>query len=162
MNRFLLFIVSLLFCSAVMASERYINIVTPTGDLVIDSTVAVLVSGTGKGLFEGNVVVRFEDLEGNLLIQESATMQRQNIAAAEKWQFSISLPQPVPKSIRLIAFSPSPKEGESALTRVPVMLDVSGATGGLLTNSRWKLNEYLNESGELQTIIAFYSFTCRI
>jgi heat shock protein HslJ len=144
----------LFFFGTAMASDRYINIVSPDGNTMIDPDSPVAVSGTGKGLFEGNVVIRFEDLDGNLLVQEPTTMQRQDIAAAGEWQTSISLPRPVPESVRLIAFSPSPKDGEAAITSAPVMLVISSATGPSLEDTRWRLSEYLNESGTLQPVIS--------
>lgn len=150
MRQSLFFVILLFFCSNSMASDRYITVVTPNGNSIIDPTTKLTVSGTGKGLFEGNVVVRFEDLQGNLLLQQSTIIQRENIAAAGKWQLSISLPQSVPNSIRLIAFSPSPKDGEMAIASPPILLDVSGGAGRSLVGSQWRLNQYLNESGELQ------------
>jgi len=154
MNRFVLSIIMLFFYGIAMASDRYINIVSPDGNTMIDPDSPVAVTGTGKGLFEGNVVIRFEDLDGKLLVQEPTTMQRQDIAAAGEWQTSISLPRPVPESVRLIAFSPSPKDGEAAITSAPVLLVTSRGTGPTLEDTRWKLSEYLNESGDLQPVIS--------
>jgi len=125
MNRFLLFVGMLFFLGAAMASERYVRISSPAEGTVIDPAAPVTVSGTGKGLFEGNVVIRFEDLDGKLLVQKPTTMYRQDIAAAGEWQTSISLPGSVPESVRLIAFSPSPKDGEAAITSTLVMLVTS-------------------------------------
>lgn len=122
MNRFVLSIGMLFLFATAMASERYIRISSPTEGTVIDPAVPVTVSGTGKGLFEGNVVIRFEGVDGKLLVQKPTTMHRQDIAAAGKWQTSISLPAPVPELVWLIAFSPSPKDGEAAITSTPVML----------------------------------------
>ena len=42
---------------------------------------------------------------------------------------SITLPPPVPESVRLIAFSSSPKDGEAAITSAPVMLVIGNAAG---------------------------------
>ena len=153
MNRFVLSIIMLFFYGVAMASDHYINIVSPDGNSMVDPDSPVAVSGTGKGLFEGNVVIRFEDLDGKMLVQEPTTMHRQDIAAAGEWQTSISLPRPVPESVRLIAFSPSPKDGEAAVTSAPVMLVTSGDTGPALEDTLWKLSEYLSESGELQPVI---------
>ena len=153
MKRFVLSIIMLFFYGIAMASDRYINIVSPGVNATIDPDSPVAVTGTGKGLFEGNVVIRFEDLDGKLLVQKPTTMHRQDIAAAGEWQTSISLPRPVPESVRLIAFSPSPKDGEAAITSEPVMLVTSSATGPALEDTRWQLSEYLNESGNLQPVI---------
>jgi heat shock protein HslJ len=144
------------FHGVVMASDRYINIISPHGNAMIDPDNPVAVSGTGKGMFEGNVVIRFEDLDGNLLVQKPTTMttmHRDDITAAGEWQTSITLPPPVPESVRLIAFSPSPKEGDAAITSTPVMLVTDTAARQTLEGVRWRLSEYLGESGELQPVI---------
>ena len=153
MNRLVLSFIMPFFLGTAMASDRYIRIVSPEGGSMIDPGSPVTVSGTGKGLFEGNVVIRFEGQHGELLVQEPTTMRRQDIAAAGEWQASISLPQPVPETVRLIAFSPSPKDGEAAITSAPVMLVTGGGHGPALEDTRWQLGHYLNESGELQPVI---------
>ena len=147
MNRFVLSITMLFFFGTAVAADRYINIVSPDGNAAIDPDSPVAVSGTGKGLFEGNVVIRFEDLDGKLLVQEPTTMQRQDIAAAGGWQTSISLPRPVPESVRLVAFSPSPKDGEAAITSAPVLLVTSRETGPTLENTSWQATGINNGRG---------------
>ena len=153
MNRLVLCFIMPFFLGTAMASDRYIRIVSPEGNATIDPGSPVTVSGTGKGLFEGNVVIRFEDLDGKLLVQEPTTMHRKDIAAAGEWQTSITLPRPVPESVRLIAFSPSPKDGEAAITSAPLMLVTSSGHGPGLEDTRWQLSQYLNESGDLQPVI---------
>lgn len=153
MSRFVLCIILLFSYGNAMAVERYINIITPDGASIIDPASPVVVSGTGRGMFEGNVVVRFEDLDGKLLVQVPTTMQRQDIAAAGEWQASVTLPTSVPESVRLIAFSPSPKEGDAAITSKPVVLVTSSAGSPSLEGTSWRLSEYLDESGELQPVI---------
>jgi heat shock protein HslJ len=154
MSRFLIFFYLLISLGAVMASERYIKIISPDGSSMIDPEKPVIVSGTGKGLFAGNVVVRFEGLDGRLLIQESATMRREDVSASGEWQKSISLPVPLPESIRLVAISPSPRDGDAAITSAPVLLETTGASAAGLTSTRWVLSQYLNESGNMQPVIA--------
>ena len=154
MNRLVIFIILLTFIGTAMASDRYINIISPQENATIDPDRPVTVSGTGKGLFEGNVVVRFEDLAGKLLVQAPTTMHAEDIAAAGEWQTSITLPGPVPELVRLIAFSPSPKDGEEAITSSPVLLETGSAPALALENIQWTLSEYLDESGDLQAVIA--------
>jgi len=154
MNRLVTSIILFTFTGAAMASDRYINIVSPQGNASIDPDRPVTVSGTGKGLFEGNVVVRFEDLAGKLLVQEPTTMHAEEISAAGEWQTSITLPGPVPGSVRLIAFSPSPKDGEAAISSAPVLLVTGDVPAPALEGFQWKLSEYLNESADLQAVLA--------
>ncbi len=92
-----------------VAAERYITISAPTDDVVLDITKPIPVIGTGKGLFEGNVVVRIETLDGKVLLQVATTLNRRDITAEGEWQVSITLPHFTPKKVKLIAFSPSPK-----------------------------------------------------
>jgi heat shock protein HslJ len=154
MNRFVIFITLFFFLGPAMAADRYVKIISPDGSSMIDPDIPVTVSGTGKGLFEGNVVIRFETAEGKLLIQQPTTMHANDIAAAGEWQKSISLPAPVPGSVRLVAFSPSPKDGEAAITSNPVMLVTGNAASPSLAGVRWQLSEYLDVSGKPQAVNA--------
>jgi heat shock protein HslJ len=132
------------------ASDRYIQIDTPGENDSVDPAKPIPVSGSGKGLFEGNVVVRIEDMEGRKLAQVATTVRRDDIAAEGPWQTQITLPKPVPTEIRLIAFSPSPKEGDTAITSNPVSLKT---TGSGLENIDWQLQRYLGESGEMTQVL---------
>ena len=127
MNRLVILITLLFFLGPAMAADRYIKIISPSGNSMIDPGKPVIVSGTGKGLFEGNVVLRFETADGRLLIQMPTTMHTDDIGAAGEWQKSVLLPRPVPETLRLIAFSPSPKDGEAAISSNPVMLVIGNA-----------------------------------
>jgi heat shock protein HslJ len=77
-------------------------------------------------------------------------MKRDHIAAAGTWQTRITLPQPAPADIRLIAFSPSPKEGDAAITSQPVLLKTSGHG---LEAIDWQLHQYRGDSGELTQVL---------
>ena len=148
-----------LFSGASMAADRYIHIVTPVEQDIVDPTQPLLVSGTGRGLFEGNVVVRIEDVAGKQLVQMPTTMKRDDIAAEGAWQINIILPASLPGTIRLSAFSPSPKEGDPAITSRSIMLTLLTATG--LEGHDWKLGRYRNESGEMTGVIADTTVTAR-
>ena len=128
MNKFILSIIILSIGGFATASDRFIRITTPGENDSVDFTRPIPVSGSGKGLFEGNVVLRIEDLEGRQLAQAVTTMQRHDIAAEGTWQTRITVAQPAPQIIRLIAFSPSPKEGDAAITSAPVLLGATGQT----------------------------------
>ena len=153
MSRFVIFFYLLIFLGTSMASERYIKIISPDAGSTIDPGKPVLVSGTGKGLFEGNLVVRFESHDGRLLVEEPTTMSREDISAAGDWQQSISLPVPLPESIRLVAFSPSPGDADAAITSAPVLLETASASAPGLTATRWVLRQYLNDSGDMQPAV---------
>ena len=132
------------------ASDRYVRIDSPRENDRVDPANPIPVSGSGKGLFEGNVVLRMEDSQGRELARAATTMRRDDIAAEGTWQTRITIPPPVPTEIRLIAFSPSPKEGDAAITSKPVVLKT---TGPELENIRWQLDQYLGDLGEMTPVL---------
>lgn len=158
-----LFILLLLFSSTGMAADRYIIIDKPAEHARVDPAQPLLVSGSGRGLFEGNVVVRVEDAAGRQLLQVPTTMKRDHIAAAGEWQVSITLPRPVPGTIRLTAFSPSPKEGDAAISSRSIMLSTQplsdNQTG--LEAPDWRLSRYLDVSGKVIPVLADTAVTAR-
>jgi len=158
-----LVILLLLFSSTGMAADRYIIIDKPAEHARVDPAQPLLVSGTGRGLFEGNVVVRVEDAAGRQLLQVPTTMKRDHIAAAGEWQVSITLPRPVPGTIRLTAFSPSPKEGDAAISSRSIILTTqppsANQTG--LEAPDWRLSRYHDESGKMIPVLADTAVTAR-
>jgi heat shock protein HslJ len=77
-------------------------------------------------------------------------MRRDDITAEGAWRTQITIPQPAPTKIRFIAFSPPPKEGDAAIMSNPVLLKT---TGPGLENISWQLHQYLDESGEMTTVL---------
>jgi heat shock protein HslJ len=150
MKTFILAIVIMFASGFAAAADRYLRIDSPGDNDSVDPATPVSVSGTGKGLFESNVVVRIEDMEGRILVQIPTTMKRDHIAAAGTWQTRITIPRPAPAEIRLIAFSPSPKEGDAAITSQPVLLKT---TGHGLEAIDWQLHQYRGEAGELAQVL---------
>jgi heat shock protein HslJ len=150
MKAFILVMLMLSISGFTAAADRYISIHSPGENDSIDPGGPIAVSGAGKGLFEGNVVVRIEDMDGRQLAQVATTMQRDDIAAAGPWQTEITLSAPAPAAIRLIAFSPSPMEGDAAITSKPVLLRT---TGHGLENVDWQLRQYLGEAGEMTQVL---------
>ena len=152
----------LLFClhgGISLAADRYINIVTPVDHDIVDPGLPLLVSGTGRGMFEGNVVVRIEDASGELLLQAPTTMTRDDIAAEGAWQISITLPKPVPDTLVLSAFSPSPKEGNQAISSRSIMLSTRTAPG--LQGPDWKLSRYRDASDQMVPVLEDARVTAR-
>jgi hypothetical protein len=147
MNKFILSIIILSVSGFAAASDQFIRITTPGENDSVDFTRPIPVSGSGKGLFEGNMVLRIEDLEGRQLAQAVTTMQRHDIAAEGRWQTRITLPQPAPQNIRLIAFSPSPKEGDAAITSAPVLLGATGQTALELGRKVFAVREAIQNPG---------------
>jgi len=150
MKEFILAILVMSTCTYAAASDRYIRIDTPGENDSVDPAERITVGGIAKGLFEGNVVVRIEDMEGRMLVQVPTTMSRDDIAAEGPWQTQITLPRPAPTELRLIAFSPSPKEGDAAIMSEPVLFKT---TGPRLKDTDWQLHRYLDESGEMMPVL---------
>lgn len=150
MKTFILSVIIMAVSGFAAAADRYLRIDTPGDNDSIDPARPVSVSGSGKGLFEGNVVVRIEGIDGSKLVQVATTLQRDDIAAAGTWQTRITLPRPAPADIRLIAFSPSPKEGDAAITSQAVLLKT---TGHGLEGIDWQLHQYRGEAGELTQVL---------
>jgi heat shock protein HslJ len=152
-------IVLLLFGGSGMAADQYIHIASPVDGDIVDPVQPLLVSGTGRGLFEGNVVVRIEDPAGKQLLQVPTTLKRNHIADAGQWQVSIMLPAPVPATIRLLAYSPSPKEGDPAITSRAMMLTTQQQSG--LEDSDWLLGRYRDVSGQMTDVLSGTRVTAR-
>lgn len=146
-----LFILCFLFAGLSMAAERYINILTPAAHDIVDPGQPLLVSGTGRGMFEGNVVVRIEDTGGEQLLQMPTTMTRDDIAAEGVWQISITLPRMLPDTLVLSAFSPSPREGEAAISSRSITLTTQIASG--LQEADWKLTRYRDVAGQVVAVL---------
>ena len=115
MSRFVLSIIILFFYGVAMASDRYINIVTPDGNSMIDPAAPVTVSGTGKGLFEGNVVIRFEDLDGKLLVQEPTTCSRRILPQRGSGRQAFHCPGPCRPLDRMKSMTHNPKTARPLL-----------------------------------------------
>jgi heat shock protein HslJ len=150
MKIFILPIIMMSVSGFAAASDRYIRIDSPGEHDSVDPAKPMSVSGSGKGLFEGNVVVRIEGIDGKKLAQVVTTMRRDDIAAAGTWRTQITIPRSAPAEIRLIAFSPSPKEGDAAIESQPVLLNT---TRHGLEETDWQLHQYLGASGELTPVL---------
>jgi heat shock protein HslJ len=146
-----IFLFFLLFTSLGVAADRYLHIITPAAQDLVEPGQPLLVSGTGRGLFEGNVVVRIENASGEQLLQVPTTMKLDDIAAEGEWQISVTLPQPLPDTLVLSAFSPSPKEGDAAIRSGSIMLKTRSAPG--LEGPGWKLGHYRDASGQLMPVL---------
>jgi len=146
-----LYMLIFLFAGVSMAADRYIDIATPTTHEIVVPGQSLLVSGTGRGMYEGNVVVRIEDTDGEMLLQVPTTMTRSDIAAEGQWQISITLPKPLPDTLILSAFSPSPREGDAAISSPSITL----ATGEIsaLQGPDWKLRRYRDASGAMIQVL---------
>jgi LysM repeat protein len=93
-------------------TEPFITITSPvSGTVILEESVTV--SGRGGGLFEGNVVVQAEDVDGNVLLTQPTVLQGENtgIGGPGDWETTILL-STFPSTLgQIVAFSTSPADG---------------------------------------------------
>ena len=95
--------------------ESYIKITEPQNFTALDATQPIIINGVGKGLPEGNVNVQALDARGNVLTQESTTIQSPDAGTGGEGPWSVQLTfaaeSGTPGYIR--AFSTSPSDGST-------------------------------------------------
>jgi hypothetical protein len=112
--------------------EPFIEIDSPVeGSVVAESP--FLVSGRGGGLFEGNVIVNVEDVNGNILLTQFAILQGENvgIGGSGTWELSISLSVFLGTPVHIVAFSTSPEDG-SVIANAAVDVIFGETTGSVI------------------------------
>ncbi|MGH2537344.1 MAG: Gmad2 immunoglobulin-like domain-containing protein [Candidatus Promineifilaceae bacterium] len=94
------------------ALAAQVAITSPAADSEISSG-PLTVSGTGLGLFEGNVVVRVEDAAGNTLAEEATVLDitSGNMGDPGEWSVELVFDATPGESGRIVAFSTSPQDG---------------------------------------------------
>ncbi|NJP06817.1 MAG: META domain-containing protein [Chloroflexaceae bacterium] len=101
------------------------------------------VSGWGKGLFEGNVVVQAQTSDGETLTQAPTTLQAAEVGGDGNWSIDLSIPPATNQSGFLVAFSPSPVDGQPmALFRIPVTFGIPVSDPASLERRLWVLRSY--------------------
>ena len=95
------------------AVDSFIKIDEPVNGAVLDVEMPITISGSGGGLFEGNVVVRVLDAGGNVLAEQAATLQGEDVGVGGPGTWSMQLRVDVEPGTpgKIYAFSPSPKDG---------------------------------------------------
>jgi len=95
--------------------ESYIKITEPQNFTALDATQPIIINGVGKGLPEGNVNVQALDARGNVLTQESTTIQSPDAGTGGEGPWSVQLTfaaeSGTPGYMR--AFSTSPSDGST-------------------------------------------------
>jgi len=96
------------------AVQAYIEIDSPSQGTTLDISKPVLVSGSGAGLPEGNVVVVAADQYGNVLAEQPTTLQGADVGAggAGTWSVELAVPASGQTPGYIAAFSTSPKQRE--------------------------------------------------
>ncbi len=94
--------------------EAMISIQQPTNGAVLDITQPVQISGEGQGLPEANVVVQAVDANGNVLAQDAAVLQGNDVGTGGKgsWSLSLDLSSVKPATPgQIVAFGTDVKSG---------------------------------------------------
>ena len=110
------------------ASQPFITIGSPVPGALLPPTFTV--SGTGGGLFEGNVVVRAVNNAGQVLAEKATTLQGANVGAGGTGTYSVQLTVNVAANTpgKIVAYSPSPSgSGNVAQASVPVTFGPGGS-----------------------------------
>jgi len=111
-------------------AKSYIKIEQPTTGATVPINESFTVSGSGAGLPEGNVVVQALDRDGNVLDQQPATLQGQDVGTggAGTWSVQLTVNIEAGTAGKIYAFSPSPKDNSVvAEANVEVSLGTSEA-----------------------------------
>jgi putative lipoprotein len=142
------------------SKEAYITITSPGDGADVDMDQPVLVKGWGGGLFEGNVVVRALDSDGNVLAEEATIIDspEAGIGGQGPWTAELTL-NTIPGTTGVIsAFSPSPVDGSlMASDRIEVTYgEESLEEEVVIEDHLWLLAE-LNDNSPIEgTAITLY------
>jgi putative lipoprotein len=125
------------------AKPTFLEIDLPREGAVLDTASPIQVSGKGGGLPEGNVVVRALDANEQILAQEATILQGQDVGTGGAGTWSVQLAVDVPAGMagKIVAFSPSPADGESYVASAVV--NVTYGEASALEGTSWILADTL-------------------
>jgi heat shock protein HslJ len=143
-------------------TKAYIRIEKPLANAELDASKSIIVSGMGAGLFEGNVVVQIQDAEGNELALQPTILQSPDagIGGEGPWETEINLSIEAPTVAKIMAFCPSPKDGEGwiASDEILVSLHAEIALDANLENTSWILRSFAQQE-DIDSLTAVYQVT---
>jgi putative lipoprotein len=125
------------------AKPTFLEIDVPHEGAVLDAANPIQVSGNGGGLPEGNVVVRALDANEQILAEEATILQGQDVGTGGAGTWSVQLVVDVPAGMagKIVAFSPSPADGESYVASAVV--NVTYGEASALEGTSWILGNTL-------------------
>jgi len=147
-NKFFIACLIIMVSACTQTPAKYLTINAPADLSVIKPDQVLVIQGEGKGLYENNVVINIGDLSGNTLMQVPTTMKTDEIGGEGQWEKNISLSMPVPATIKVTTFSPSPKDGEAAINSKSIVLTIDNP----LLKTQWQLEQYLESLGQLTAV----------
>ncbi len=94
------------------STAAMLTIDAPVPDTVLDTITPISISGMGRGLFEGNVIVRLLDNLGNVLAEEPTTLTAADVGELGDWSLELELNDVEPGTPGTIfVYSTSPRDG---------------------------------------------------
>jgi heat shock protein HslJ len=138
-NKLFIACLIILLSSCTQKPIKYLTINAPADLSIIKSDQVLVIQGEGKGLFENNVVIKIEDLSGNTLMQVPTTMKTDEIGGSGQWTKKITLSRPLPATIKITTFSPSPKDGDAAINSKSIVLTIANP----FLKTQWQLEQYI-------------------
>jgi heat shock protein HslJ len=142
-------------------AKQYIEIILPTEGATLAAGKPIQVSGMGAGLFEGNVVVQALDADGNELALAPTIIDspEAGIGGEGPWKIELDITVDTATPGKIVAFSPSPKDGEGWLAsdEVTVTFDPSVVSEPTLENTTWQLTGLTD--GKLNPLLAVHLVT---
>lgn len=143
-------------------SDSYITIEKPMTGAEVDASKPIKVSGMGAGLFEGNVVIQILDAAGSELALQPAIIQspEAGMGGEGPWETKINISIEAVTEGKIVAFSPSPKDGESwiASDEVSVSFNPEMPVAASLENTPWILRSFAQQK-ELNSLLDVYQVT---
>jgi hypothetical protein len=115
-----------------------LQVSSPTPGQVLQPTFTV--TGSGQGLFEGNVVVTAQASDGRILDQRATTLQGANVGAGGPGTFSVQMSVSVPTNTAGSIIVSSP---QSPVAQVIVPVTFTGSSTGGITYFTYATNQCL-------------------
>ena len=123
--------------------EAFLRIEEPAREATVDISQPVAVSGSGAGLLEGNVVILGLDQAGNVIGEETTTLQGPDVGTGGEgtWSVQLDLGEAGSTTGHIVAFSPSPADDSVvAADRIAVSFGEAPEEGGSdLEGANWYL-----------------------
>ncbi len=143
-------------------SDAYILIEKPAAGTELNASKPIKISGMGAGLFEGNVVVQILDAAGNELALQPTIIQSSEAGMGGEgpWETEISISLETPTEGKIVAFSPSPKDGEGwiASDEIAVTFHPKMSGNARIENTPWILRSFAQQE-DINSLLTVYQVT---
>ena len=93
------------------ASAAMVEITTPVDGAKLTAGQPIAISGTGRALFENNVIIQVLDAQGSVLAVQPTTMTSEEVGGEGAWSMEISVTAQAGATLTIEAFADSPRDG---------------------------------------------------